>query len=400
MSKFTRRNLVGGIAAAGLATYPGSLGAYASSATFGRQSGADNGPRKPNITVGLDIHLGPEADVAYSDSLMMFARQLDVRWVATPLRATQGMPINAALTIPISKVGSGAVNGTLGGGLGGPSGPWTENEVRNVIERAESRGLRVGVLQLHSIPNVILGNPERDRDIEHVEQSIRIAGRFGVPVIQYSFIAMPPVGGLYTVAGRGGSTYRAFDSTRLSDEAPLQALGTASDQEMWDRLKYFLAAVVPVAEQSNVRLALHPNDPPVAMYRGVAQPFDTLEHWKRVVNYLPNRANGIVLDTGVTTEIGANVVETIRYFGSKNCINHVHFRNVRVERPVSKYTEAFIDEGDTDMLAGMRALQDVGYSGMLVPDHSPVIAGDTNQFGAWGYALGFIKALLQTSQRS
>ena len=397
MSKLTRRNFVGGVATTGLAAVPSGLGACASSAESGAQTSRENLPKKSNIRIGLDIHLGPEADVAYSDSLMTLARQLDVEWVATPLRATQGQPISAALTRPISKMGGGAVNGTLGGGLGGPSGPWTENEVRSAIQRAESKGLRIGALQLHSIPNILLGNPERDRDIEHVQESIRIAGRLDVPVVQYSFIAMPPIEGLYTSPGRGGSTYRAFDSNRLTEEAPLPALGTAADQEMWGRLKYFLTAVVPVAEQSNVRLALHPNDPPVPAYRGVAQPFDTLAHWKRVVNYIASPANGIVMDTGVTTEIGGNVIETIRYFGARNCINHVHFRNVHVEKPVLKYTERFIDEGDTDMLMAMRALQEVGYSGMLVPDHSPVIAGDTNQFGAWGYALGFIKALLQAT---
>ena len=124
----------------------------------------------------------------------------------------------------------------------------------------------------------------------------------------------------------GRVIYRGFDNAHVKDQSPLPGLGPASDEQMWERLRYFLKAVVPVAEESHVRLALHPNDPPVPEYRGMAQPFDTVEHWKRLVNFIPSASNGITLDTGVTAETGADVVETIRYFGRKDCINHVHFR--------------------------------------------------------------------------
>jgi mannonate dehydratase len=152
-----------------------------------------------------------------------------------------------------------------------------------------------------------------------------------------------------------------------------------------------------VAVESHVRLALHPNDPPMPSYRGIAQPFASLEQWKRLVNFLPSSANGITLDTGVTAEIGENVVEVIRYFGRKDCINHVHFRNVRTQKPRYNYTETFIDEGQVDMLAAMRAFREVGYSQMIVPDHSPSITGDAEGYGGWGFALGYIKALLKAT---
>jgi mannonate dehydratase len=167
---------------------------------------------------------------------------------------------------------------------------------------------------------------------------------------------------------------------------------------MWDRLKYFIKAILPVAQEAGVRLAQHPNDPPISPYHGLADPFNSVEHWKRLVNFIPSPYNGIVLETGVSTEIGGNVPELIRYFGSRDCINHVHFRNVRTITPVLDYTEVFIDEGDTDMLAAMKAFHEVGYSRMLVPDHSPIIAGDHHELGAWGYALGYIKALRHTAE--
>jgi mannonate dehydratase len=184
----------------------------------------------------------------------------------------------------------------------------------------------------------------------------------------------------------------------VKDQTPLQALGSADDEQMWERLRYFLKAIVPVAVESHVLLALHPNDPPVPSYRSVAQPFATVEHWKRLVNFIPSPANGITLDTGVTAELGENVSEVIRYFGQKNCINHVHFRNVRTLTPRLNYVETFIDEGQVDMLAAMRAFREVGYSHMMVPDHSPAVTGDTHAFGGWGYALGYMKALLRATE--
>jgi len=212
-----------------------------------------------------------------------------------------------------------------------------------------------------------------------------------------NFFGLRNVEGLDRRPGRGGAIYRGFDDARVKDQSPVSALGAIGDQAMWERLKYFLAAVIPVAKESGVRMALHPNDPPVDSYRGVAQPFATVEHWKRLVNFIPSPHNGITLDTGVTAELGANVIQTIQYFGQRNCINHVHFRNVRTVTPQFNYAETFIDEGQVDMLEAMRALRKTGYSLMVVPDHSPSLVEDPNGFGGWGYALGYIKALIRAT---
>ena len=349
----------------------------------------DSPTRRSNVKLGLSTSL--------DEDLLRLMRQLGVEWVAMPLRATQGDSVSDTVTQgAVLRSIDGAMGG-IGGPPGGPSGPWKEADVRQAIRRVEEAGLRLGNLMLHAFPNVILGTAERDRDIEHVQESIRIAGRLGIPVVEYNFFGLRNVEGLDRRAGRGGSAYRGFDNAHVKDQSPLPGLGPASDEQMWERLRYFLKAVVPVAEESHVRLALHPNDPPVPEYRGMAQPFDTVEHWKRLVNFIPSTSNGITLDTGVTAETGANVVETIRYFGRKDCINHVHFRNVRTLAPFVNYEETFIDEGQTDMLAAMRALREVGYSRMIVPDHSPSITGDNGSFGAWGFALGYIKALIRAT---
>jgi mannonate dehydratase len=113
-----------------------------------------------------------------------------------------------------------------------------------------------------------------------------------------------------------------------------------------------------------------------------------------LVNFIPSPYNGFILDTGLIAQLGGNAPDLTRYFGKKDRINHVHFRNARAVVPQGSYFETFIDEGFVDMLQALRALRKTGYSRMIVPDHSPSITGDTNHFGAWGYALGYIKALL------
>jgi len=341
------------------------------------------------------IKLGFQGGI--SEELLRFMKQIGVEWIAFALRASQGQTLSEVVTGGAVIKGVDGSMGGVGAGPGGPSGPWKEEEVSGVIRKVEGAGLRLGNLMLHAFPNVLLGNSERDRDIENVQKSIRIAGRMGVPVVEYNFYVLRNVEGLDRRPGRGGAVNRGFDNTHVKDQTPLPALGTVSDEQAWERLRYFLKAIVPVAEEAHVRLALHPNDPPVPMYRGVAQPIDTVEHWKRLVNFIPSPSNGITLDTGVTAEQGANVPEVIRYFGQRNCINHVHFRNVQTLVPKYDYVETFIDEGQTDMAAAMRAFHEVGYSQMIVPDHTPSITGDQHAFGAWGYALGYIKALIRAT---
>src|SRR2546428_420402 len=137
---------------------------------------------------------------------------------------------------------------------------------------------------------------------------------------------------------------------------PLPDEGAHNLEEMWANVTYFLKAVVPVAQESGVRLALHPNDPPAPISRGSGQIMGSVEGWKRLVDIVPSTSNGITFDCGVTREMGQDPVEVCRYFGSRDRINHVHFRNVRVRVPYEKYTEVFIDEGQVNMFAVMKEL--------------------------------------------
>jgi mannonate dehydratase len=177
---------------------------------------------------------------------------------------------------------------------------------------------------------------------------------------------------------------------------------------MWKNISYFLKAVIPTAEQSNVRLALHPNDPPIAISRGSGQIMATVEGWKHLIEIVNSPSNGITFDCGVTREMGHDPVEVARYFGSRDRINHVHYRNVRVREPYNKYTEVFIDEGENNMFAVMQELVKVKYTRLIYPEHERAldydrIAGIRNQYpGGGGYAgmvydIGYARAMLQAT---
>jgi len=319
-----------------------------------------------------------------SEETLCFYKQIGVEEVSMPTR--YNTQVRSRPLVPPAQAGP----------LGPQPGPWDEAELRRIKERIQSFGLIPSQVSLEPSGNIVMGRPGRDEDLEKVKASVEAAGRVGLGVISYSFTVLRASQGYGARPGegRGGSALRDFDYERIRDLPPLEGVGRHSLEEMWERLTYFLRAVVPVAERVGVRLAAHPNDPPVPAFRGVAQPLSDLASFKRLIDAVDSPANSLFLDTGVLTEMGEDAVEAIRYFGQRDRIGTVHFRNVRVEVPRYKYLETFIDEGDCDMLACMRAFNEVDYEGMLDPDHTPGISGDTTDTRiGWAFAVGHMLAL-------
>jgi len=266
---------------------------------------------------------------------------------------------------------------------GGPI-PWQEADIRSRMERLKAGGLTLANMMIVGFPNAIYGRRGRDEDIEKVRQSSRAAGRAGLPVIEYNFYAHRAVEGYYEEPGRGGAGMTSFDNERIKDLPPLPEEGAHSLDAMWNNVTYFLKAVVPVAQESGVRLALHPNDPPPPISRGSGQIMGSLAGWKRLVDIVKSPSNGITFDCGVTRELGEDPVEVARYFGARDCINHVHFRNVRTYVPRLKYTEVFPDEGEVNMFAVMKELVRQKYPRLVYPEHPRVLDADREQAGAGG----------------
>jgi mannonate dehydratase len=273
--------------------------------------------------------------------------------------------------------------------MGGPAIPWQESAIRNIMDRLKQGGLTVCNMMISGFPNTIYGRPGRDEEIEKVKESISAAGKAGLPVVEYNFYAHRAMEGYYEVVGRAGAGYTGFDYEKMKGLPPLPEEGAHKLEEMWANITYFLKAVIPVAEKSGVRLALHPNDPPTPLSRGSEQIMGTVEGWKRLIDIVRSPANGITYDCGVTREIGNDPVSVCRYFASRDRINHAHFRNVRMRVPREKYEEVFIDEGDVDMFAVMRELVRNKYALAIYPEHPRALDYDREVAKATGGLRGY-----------
>ena len=291
----------------------------------------------------------------------------------------------------------------------GPQIPWDESQLKDMMNRVKAGGLSLGNLMIVGFPNTIYGRPGRDEEIDKVKQSIRAAGKAGLPVVEYNFYAHRIVEGYYEETGRAGAGLTAFDNDKVKDLPPLANEGVHNLEEMWSNITYFLKAVIPVAEQSGVRLALHPNDPPAPLSRGSGQIMGTVEGWKRLIEIVKSPSNGITFDCGVTKEMGQDPVEVCRYFGSRDRINHVHYRNVRVRKPYEQYTEVFLDEGENNMFAVMKELVRQKYPRLIYPEHPRGIDYDRAHpgfkpqypggggYAAFAYNVGYARAMMQAA---
>lgn len=278
-------------------------------------------------------------------------------------------------------------------------GWWSLEDLLAAQQRCRQFGLQIAAITVPIAWQMrpMLGAPGRDEDIERIIRSIGAAGRAGIPVFQYRWspdFYWGPEMGYRRVEGRGGARYTAFDFDLVRDKPPFENLGSISYEQLWERLVYFLKAVVPAAEQAGVKLALHPKDPPQPVVRGIARLLTNLDQIERFLDLFASPAHGFTLCQGTVAEMGVDVIEAIRRLGARGRIHHVHFRNVRGRVP--RYVETFIDEGDIDMLAAMRAYKAAGYTGAIVSDHTPQLTGDLPG-GKMGrsFSHGYIRALIQ-----
>ncbi len=285
----------------------------------------------------------------------------------------------------------------------------TVENVREMRERFERYELELTGIGLGAdcIKNQLLGLPERDREVANVCQTIRSIGEAyadGAPspvlIIDQRTTYWAPRGPWWhpgyerLPVGQGGTLLTTFDADRIRGELDDRPAGEVSREEVWSRLAYLYERIVPVAEAYKVRLATHPDDPPMAYYRGVHQALIGFEGLQHFLDLVPSPQNGLLLCLGCMQEAGEDVPTVIRHFGRQHKIFYVHFRNV--VGAVPRYTEVLPDEGDGDMVANLTALRDIGYAGYIVPDHHFGFAGD----GDWApcskaWQVGYIRGLMQ-----
>lgn len=289
---------------------------------------------------------------------------------------------------------------------------WSVDGLKRLRERVESHGisLKMVPLPLSSLPisrvefpNIMLGrSPERDREIDQICEMIRNVSRAGIPAVKYNLSILGVVRTEPT-RGRGGARYSTFIYERARPEPPLTEAGRVTAEVAWERIDYFLRRVVPVAEEYKVRLACHPHDPGMPKgkgFRGVERVLGSVEGLKKFVSMHPSPYHGLNFCQGTVAEMLENpaeeIFDVIRYFGEQKKIFNVHFRNIKGK--FLNFQETFPDDGDVDMIRAIRTYRDVGYDGMIMPDHVPKIDGDEGGRQAFAFAFGYIQALIQLVQ--
>jgi len=237
-------------------------------------------------------------------------------------------------------------------------------------------------------------SPEAEAEIENVCETLKVLGDCGVPVCEWTW-SIPDVFGRIpwpVNTGRGGARVSRFDYDLIKDKRPPYAVDMDADQ-MWDNLIYFMERIMPVAEQAGVRMAMHHHDPPTEWLAGEARILNSFAGMKRMIEEVDSPVNGFNICQGTVAEqAGTDVLALIRYFGERDRVSHVHFRNVKGSVPV--FDESFIDDGDVDMYEAMMVYKQVGYAYMLIPDHCPGLEKDPTGRASRAYALGYIRALL------
>ena len=262
---------------------------------------------------------------------------------------------------------------------------WDFLPLLHMRKRVEDAGLKISTIDAcPPIDKVKLGLPGRDKQIENFCKTLRNMGKAGIRRITFNFTPLLTTRTSFSTRTRGDALVSSFDIDLMKD-APLTEYGVVPEERIWDNWTYFIKKVIPVAEEADVLIALHPDDPPVPSLRGIGRPFRSFEAFKRVIETVDSEYNGISFCIGCWSEMGEDIPKAIRYFGKRKRINFVHFRDVR--GTATKFAETFHDDGQTDMLAAIRALKEVDYDGPMRPDHQPMTEGYENLPPQSGYRL-------------
>ena len=303
---------------------------------------------------------------------------------------------------------------------------WEDADVRALVDKVEAAGLKFEAIEnvpTHFYHKAMMGLDGRDEQIENYQNTIRAVGRAGIPVLGYHFMPNSVWTTDRTAPTRGGAVARQFDMSVVeanADNLDLlrsympTTLGRASsmplfgkdgpvitEDQMWANYEYFIKAVLPVAEEEGVRLALHPDDPPVPMLGGVARLFYKPDNFKKAYEIAgSSKSWALDLCLGCCSEMPGgkdNVREMIEYFAPKGAIAYIHFRDVQGSVP--NFTECFIGDGNYDPAEVMVLLARNGFDGFLLDDHVPKMDGDSdwNHRGR-AHAIGYMQGLLRMGE--
>ena len=289
---------------------------------------------------------------------------------------------------------------------------WNFDELAAVKQLAHDEGL-----QLEAIENIdpsfwsdiLLDGARKQQQLESLKELLRAMGRLRIPILGYNFSLAGVWGRLEGPFARGGAIAPAFQPDHplqnqplphgqlnnivYDPDAPAGPIASVSREELWQRLAGFLKTLVPVAETEGVRLAAHPDDPPLPTLRQTPRLLHQPEHFDQLLNLVPSPANALEFCAGTIQEMtNADVYEAAERYSHQHAIAYVHCRNVIGKAP--GYREAFIDDGEIDVPRLLRILHHNGFDGVVIPDHAPRMNCGAPWHAGMAHALGYLKAVL------
>jgi mannonate dehydratase len=241
---------------------------------------------------------------------------------------------------------------------------------------------------------IMLGLPGREEQLANMVETVRNMGRAGIPILGYHFMPNSVWRTSHSTPVRGGATATAFDMELVKD-APLTHGRVYTEAEMWANYDWYMERILPVCEEAGVRMALHPDDPPVTALGGIPRLFRNFENFARAMEAHNSPMHGLDFCHGCWSEMrgGEGVLDALRYFGERGKLFYIHLRDV--VGTAEKFTEVFLGDGNVNPVETVKTLKEVGFNGFIIDDHVPHMVDDPG----WGYrgrawSTGYIKALI------
>jgi len=333
---------------------------------------------------------------------LTFARQAGVTHIVAHLTNYFADTTN----LPTADEGGGNYGISTGEGI------WTVEQLTALKTMINDAGLELEAIENFDPAHwhdILLDGPKRAEHIENVKTIIRNMGKVGIPIMGYYFSLAGVYGWSKGPWARGGATAVGYVeelapspspipngqiwNMTYDSNAPEGVVAPVDEATVWDRLNRFLEEVIPVAEEAGVRLAAHPDDPPLPVLRETGRLIYEPDRYQRLLDLVPSHNNALEFCVGAISEMHGNemdVYEAIDSYSKQNKIGYIHLRNVRGKIP--NYHEVFIDEGDTDMVRILSILNKNGFEGVIIPDHVPEMACDAPWHAGMAHALGWMKA--------
>ena len=301
-----------------------------------------------------------------------------------------------------------------GWGLAGdPNKFWTFEELAALKAEINAAGLELEAIENFDPAHwhdVLLDGPRKTEQLENLKTIIRNVGRAGIPVFGYNFSLAGVAGRVKGPFARGDAEAVGMDGPYekpipngmvwnmvYDTNAPAGVIAPTTHDQLWERLKVFLDELIPVAEASGVVLAAHPDDPPMPTVRSTPRLVYQPALYQRLLDLKPSPSNGLEFCLGSLVEMTeGDIYDAVDTYSRQNKVAYIHFRNVRGKVPY--YRETFVDEGDIDMLRVIRILKKNGFEGVLIPDHAPQMSCSAPWHAGMAFALGYMKAALQSSE--